>query len=45
MVVTRISFGKYKNTLLKDLPADYKHWLLHKCENLNADLRASLEAL
>ena len=43
--ITKMGFGKHKGVALKDLPADYKYWLLHKCENLNADLRASLEAL
>lgn len=38
-------FGKHKGTPLKDLPDQYIWWLLNKAENLDADLRASLEAL
>ncbi len=43
--VTKISFGKHKGANLVDLPKDYVHWLLNKCDNLNSDLRASLLAL
>lgn len=43
--ITKMPFGKHKGVALTDIPADYKHWLLHKCENLNPDLRASLQAL
>ena len=43
--VTSMKFGKHKGKLLKDLPADYIYWLLNKAENLDPDLRASLEAL
>lgn len=38
-------FGKHKGTKLADLPNDYLHWLLNKCENLDADLRTALLAL
>ena len=43
--VTKIMFGKHRGKLLKELPPDYIHWLLTKADNLNEDLRASLEAL
>lgn len=43
--ITKISFGKHKGKLLKDLPGDYVDWLLNKADNLDADLRASLLAL
>lgn len=38
-------FGKHRGTKLADLPNDYLHWLLNKCENLDADLRTALLAL
>lgn len=43
--VTKISFGKHKGAKLVDLPKDYVHWLLNKCDNLSSDLRAALLAL
>ena len=39
-----INFGKHKGTTLTDLDRAYVRWLL-KLENLNGDLRKSLEAL
>ncbi|MEG2434438.1 MAG: hypothetical protein RSA84_24680 [Acinetobacter sp.] len=39
-----INFGKHKGTALIDLDRAYVRWLL-KLENLNGDLRKSLEAL
>ena len=39
-----INFGKHKGTALIDLDRAYVRWLL-KLENLNSDLRKSLEAL
>lgn len=39
-----INFGKHKGTALIDLDQPYVRWLL-KQENLNVDLRKSLEAL
>lgn len=39
-----INFGKHKGTALIDLDQPYVRWLL-KQENLNGDLRKSLEAL
>ncbi|TCB77462.1 DUF3820 family protein [Acinetobacter sp. ANC 4173] len=39
-----INFGKHKGTALIDLDQPYVRWLL-KLENLNSDLRKSLEAL
>lgn len=39
-----INFGKHKGTTLIDLDPAYVRWLL-KLENLNSDLRKSLEAL
>ena len=39
-----INFGKHKGTALTDLDRAYVRWLL-KLENLNGDLRKSLEAL
>lgn len=39
-----INFGKHKGTALIDLDRPYVRWLL-KLENLNGDLRKSLEAL
>lgn len=42
---TTISFGKHKGTKLEDLPEDYVHWLLHKCDNVGWELRQALEAL
>lgn len=39
-----INFGKHKGTALIDLDPAYVRWLL-KLENLNSDLRKSLEAL
>ena len=43
--IAKMPFGKHKGTPLKELPAFYVFWLLNKAENLDADLRASLEAL
>lgn len=43
--IKKMPFGKHRNALLKDLPDDYIHWLLTKADNVDADLRASLEAL
>lgn len=43
--ITKMPFGKHRGTLLAELPREYISWLLHKCENLDADLRASLVAL
>ncbi len=43
--VTKIPFGKHKGSNLSDLPKDYVHWLLNKCDNLSSDLRAALLAL
>lgn len=43
--IMNMPFGKYKGTPLADLPDDYVYWLLHKTENLDSDLRASLESL
>jgi exodeoxyribonuclease X len=43
--IAKMPFGKHKGTPLKELPASYVFWLLNKAENLDADLRASLEAL
>lgn len=39
-----INFGKHKGTALIDLDQPYVRWLL-KQENLNSDLRKSLESL
>ncbi|MGE8544293.1 MAG: putative quorum-sensing-regulated virulence factor [Acinetobacter johnsonii] len=39
-----INFGKHKGTALIDLDRAYVRWLL-KLENLNGDLRKSLESL
>jgi DNA polymerase III epsilon subunit-like protein len=44
-VITKMPFGKHKGVALKALPASYVHWLLHKTDNLDADLRAALENL
>lgn len=44
-VITHIGFGKHRGTALKDLPANYINWLLTKADNLDADLRAAIEAL
>ena len=38
-------WGKHKGKKLADLPGDYIHWMLNKCENLDADLRTALLAL
>ena len=43
--ILKMSFGKHRGRLLSELPADYVHWLLTKADNVDADLRASLEAL
>ena len=43
--ISVMTFGKHKGTKLADLPNDYIHWLLNKCENLDADLRTALLAL
>lgn len=43
--MTKIGFGKHRGTPLKDLPTSYVNWLLHKTDNLDPDLRASLLAL
>ncbi len=43
--ILTMPFGKHKSKLLSDLPKDYIHWMLHKAENLDGDLRASLMAL
>lgn len=43
--VEKMTFGKHKGTLLKDLPKTYVSWLLKEATNLDVDLRASLEAL
>ena len=43
--IMNMPFGKHKGTPLADLPDDYVYWLLHKTENLDSDLRASLESL
>ena len=43
--IKTMPFGKWKGTLLKDLPATYVFWLLNKTTNLDADLRTALEAL
>ena len=42
-----IPFGKYKDQPVEILltDPDYVTWLLTKADNVNADLRASLEAL
>jgi DNA polymerase-3 subunit epsilon len=42
---TTISFGKHKGSKLEDLPDDYVHWLLNKCDNVGWDLRRALEEL
>ncbi|MWC19613.1 hypothetical protein GQO11_13300 [Acinetobacter johnsonii] len=39
-----INFGQHKGTALVDLKPSYVRWLL-KLENLNSDLRKSLESL
>jgi len=39
---TKLTFGKHKGTKLGDLPATYVHWLLHKADNLDPDLREAL---
>lgn len=43
--VRTIGFGKHRGTALKDLDSGYVRWLLNKCENLDPDLRTSLEKL
>ena len=43
--IKTMPFGKHRGVALSDLPNEYRHWLLNKCENLDSDLRASLEAL
>ena len=40
-----ISFGKHRGKRLVDLPRDYVVWLLTKADNVDPDLRYSLEAL
>jgi DNA polymerase III epsilon subunit-like protein len=40
--IKSMPFGKHRGKALADLPDDYVHWLLHKAENLDGDLRASL---
>jgi len=30
---TRIEFGKYKGSLIEDLPSDYLHWLAERCND------------
>lgn len=41
----KMFFGKHKGVSLKDLPPNYVWWLLNKADNLDADLRAALQAL
>ena len=43
--IAKMPFGKHKGKDLSELPKEYVLWLLTKTENLDADLRASLEAL
>ena len=43
--IKTMPFGKHKGKPLASLPDDYVHWLLTKADNVDADLRASLEAL
>jgi exodeoxyribonuclease X len=43
--IKTMPFGKWKGTKLADVPKDYIHWLLHKADNLDADLRTALMAL
>ena len=43
--ISKMPFGKHKGVPLAELPNNYIHWLLNKCENLDADLRTALLAL
>lgn len=43
--IKAMPFGKYRGTPLANLPNDYIHWLKTKADNVDADLRAALEAL
>lgn len=43
--IERMPFGKHKGDLLKDIPKSYVSWMLKNTTNLDADLRAALEAL
>lgn len=42
-IPTKITFGKHSGTAIKDLPTDYRDWLL-KQDNLDPYLRKALEA-
>lgn len=41
----KMPFGKHRGAFLKELPPNYVWWLLNKADNLDADLRAALQAL
>ena len=43
--VERMPFGKHRGKKLEQLPADYVGWVLGNCDNLDGDLRKSLEDL
>lgn len=45
IVVKKITFGKHKGKKLKDLPRDYVSWLLNSCDNLDENLRYSIELM
>lgn len=43
--ITKMPFGKHRSKPLADLPKDYVRWALKNIDNLEPDLRVSLEAV
>ena len=38
----KMTFGKYKNEMLKDIPISYLVWAFNNCVNMNAALRTAI---
>lgn len=45
VLIKKMGFGKHKGVKLEALPKEYVTWLLSKCENLDENLRYSLNLL
>jgi exodeoxyribonuclease X len=45
VLVKKMEFGKHRGRKLAELPKDYVTWLLNSCDNLDENLRYSLEQL
>ena len=39
----RMTFGKYENEILADIPMSYLIWVLTRCRNISPNLRKAIE--